>query len=88
MHVPDSVTKELTLSARMDHVWRALMDPELLVRWFPTEAADVDLRPGGTVRFVWESSRDEGVIDEVTPNARLVFRWRARTRNAPTRGSR
>ena len=88
MHVPDSITKELTLSAPKDQVWRALTDPEQLVRWFPTEAADVDLRPGGTVRFVWESSRDEGVIDEVTPNARLVFRWRARTRNAPTRGSR
>ena len=50
---------------------------------FPTEA-DVDLRPGGTVRFVRESSRDESVIDE-----RRTSDWSSgggpRARNAPTR---
>jgi uncharacterized protein YndB with AHSA1/START domain len=81
--VPDSIKKELTLSAPRDRVWRALTEPDQLVRWFPTQAAEVDLRAGGSVRFRWEGSSDEGVIDDVSPNERLVFRWRAEGSSRP-----
>lgn len=83
MNVPDSIRKELTLSAPRHRVWQALTDPEQLVRWFPTHSAGVDLRPGGRVGFAWQDSRDEGVIDEVSPNERLVFRWRVEGSERP-----
>lgn len=83
MDLPDSIRKELTLSAPRDRVWRALTDPAELLRWFPTHAAEVDLRPGGAVRFSWQDSGDEGVIDEVEPGERLVFRWRMQGSDRP-----
>jgi uncharacterized protein YndB with AHSA1/START domain len=73
---PDEVHKELTIDAPRDRVWRALTEPDQLLRWFPTVRADVDLRPDGELRFEWEESADEGVIDVVEPPTRLVFRWR------------
>lgn len=84
MDLPDSIRKELTLAAPRDRVWRALTDPAELVRWFPTHAAEVDLRPGGAVRFSWQDSEDEGVIDEVEPGERLVFRWRMQGSDRPS----
>lgn len=83
MDLPDSIRKELTLSAPRDRAWRALTDPAELLRWFPTHAAEVDLQPGGAVRFSWEGSGDEGVIDEVESGERLVFRWRIQGSDRP-----
>lgn len=80
---PDSIRKELTLSAPRERVWRALTDPEQLLRWFPTHSAEIDLKPGGRVRFAWQDSRDEGEIVEVAPNERLVFRWRVEGSERP-----
>jgi uncharacterized protein YndB with AHSA1/START domain len=78
MEVPDELRKEIELAAPRERVWSAITEPEELVRWFPTEFAEVDLRPGGAVRFGWTEGEhvDEGVIDEVEPLSRLVFRWR------------
>jgi uncharacterized protein YndB with AHSA1/START domain len=70
------VHKELTIAAPRERVWRALTEPDQLLRWFPTVGAQVDLRPDGKLRLEWEESADEGVIDEVEPLTRLVFRWR------------
>jgi uncharacterized protein YndB with AHSA1/START domain len=35
------------------------------------------------VRFSWQDSGDEGVIDEVEPGERLVFRWRMQGSDRP-----
>ena len=83
MRVPDSIRKELTLAAPRGRVWPALTDPEQLVRWFPTLAAEVDLRPGGALRFSWEDMIDEGVVDEATAAERFVFRWRPQGSDRP-----
>ena len=77
MEIPDSIRKELELAASRDRVWQALTDPAMLVRWFPTVVAEIDLRPGGVVSLVWDDSKDEGVVEEVVAGERLVFRWRA-----------
>jgi uncharacterized protein YndB with AHSA1/START domain len=76
VEVPDRIRREITLQAPRDRVWRALTDPAELVRWFPTRGAELDLRPGGALRLSWEHDGDEGVVDEVEPGRRLVFRWR------------
>ena len=83
MGVPEGVRKELTLRAPRDRVWRALTDPAELVRWFPTQGAELDLRPGGALRLTWEHDADEGIVDEVEPSSRLVFRWRPQGSQRP-----
>lgn len=50
--------------------------PELLVRWFPTEA-EVDLRPGGAYRLAWPAHGYEvrGRIIDLIPGADLRLTW-------------
>jgi uncharacterized protein YndB with AHSA1/START domain len=74
--VPDELGRAIEVSAPRERVWAALTRPEELVRWFPTQGAEIDLRPGGHASFVWEESADEAVIEVVEPPSRLVFRWR------------
>jgi uncharacterized protein YndB with AHSA1/START domain len=76
MSVPDEVRRVVEIEAPRERVWAALTEPGELLRWFPTERAEIDLRPGGEASFVWEESADEAVIDVVEPPERLVFRWR------------
>jgi uncharacterized protein YndB with AHSA1/START domain len=44
-------------------LWRALTDPAILPRWqwaqdWPMVQCDMDLRPGGTFRWVWRTAPD------------------------------
>jgi uncharacterized protein YndB with AHSA1/START domain len=83
MAIPDEVRRVLDIRAPRERVWAALSRPEELVRWFPTERAEIDLRPGGGARFEWEDGSDEAVVDVVEPPGRLVFRWRPAGLNRP-----
>jgi uncharacterized protein YndB with AHSA1/START domain len=76
MSVPDEVRRVVEIRAPRERVWSALTRPEELLRWFPTERAEVDLRPGGLAAFVWDESADEAVIEVVEPPGRFAFRWR------------
>jgi uncharacterized protein YndB with AHSA1/START domain len=76
LDVPDTLTREITIEAPRERVWAAITQPGLLLRWFPTHRAEVDLREGGTMRLGWEDTGDEAVIDAVEPPHRFVFRWR------------
>ncbi|AWM23291.1 SRPBCC family protein [Sinorhizobium fredii] len=71
------------IDAPREKVFRAFTDPELLKQWFAplpwtiTEAA-LDVRPGGTNRFIMRSPEGElypnqGVYLEVVPNEKLVM---------------
>ena len=83
LQVPDEVRKELEIDAPRERVWRAVTEPDELLGWFPTHGAEVDLRPGGLVRFRWEHDADEGVVVEVEPPRRLVFDWRPERSGRP-----
>jgi uncharacterized protein YndB with AHSA1/START domain len=83
MNVPDEVRRVVEIRAPRDRVWSALTRPEELLRWFPTEHAAVDLRPGGLASFVWNEGADEAVIDVVEPPDRFVFRWRPAGQDRP-----
>ncbi|AFL48609.1 uncharacterized protein YndB with AHSA1/START domain [Sinorhizobium fredii] len=71
------------IDAPREKVYRAFTDAELLKQWFAplpwtiTEA-ELDVRPGGTNRFVMRSPEGElypnqGVYLEVVPNEKLVM---------------
>jgi uncharacterized protein YndB with AHSA1/START domain len=76
--VPDSIERELILPVPRERVWAALTQPAGLGAWFGT-SANVDLRPGGVVTFVWDGGQftNTGVIEVVEPLRRFAFRWHA-----------
>jgi uncharacterized protein YndB with AHSA1/START domain len=77
--VPDRIERELVLPAPLARVWAALTEPAGLSAWFGTRAT-VDLRPGGSLAFIWdehgtERHRSRGEVETVEPPYRFVFRW-------------
>ena len=58
-------------------VWSAVTEPDELAHWFPA-TVDVDLRPGGAMRFVFpegEAPAGEGRVLELEPERRFAFTW-------------
>jgi uncharacterized protein YndB with AHSA1/START domain len=76
LDVPDELTRTIDVAATPERVWAAITEPDQLLGWFPDRTAEVDLREGGAMRFVWDEGEDEAVIDVLDPPMRLVFRWR------------
>jgi uncharacterized protein YndB with AHSA1/START domain len=56
-------------------LWEALTDAALLAEWFGGAVIDIDLRPGGTMRFVDGDYTRTAVVEEVDPDRRLAFTW-------------
>jgi len=74
--VGEPVRREVVIAAPPETVWEALTDAGEIAAWFGAEA-DVDVRPGGPVRFRWaDGSERRGLVVEVDAPRRLVFRWR------------
>jgi uncharacterized protein YndB with AHSA1/START domain len=72
----EAVKRELTISGAPGEVWEALTDPVQLAAWFGAEV-ELEPRPGGPVRFRWAGGTERrGLVEEVDPPHRLVFRWR------------
>jgi uncharacterized protein YndB with AHSA1/START domain len=83
--MPDdtSIAYERTFSAPASEVWRAYTDPEIVRTWllgpdpetaFPV--CDMDMRPGGSFRWVWVDAQGEleisGEVLEAEEPVRLV----------------
>ena len=72
-----------TIDAPREKVFRAWTEPHLLKQWFAplpnaTPVAEIDVRPGGTMRIVMKGPDGEefpvrGVYLDVVENERLVF---------------
>jgi uncharacterized protein YndB with AHSA1/START domain len=60
------LTREITLPATADEVWRSLTEPAWL-----GEDASIDLRPDGEVR----AGERTGFVEEADEPRRLVFWW-------------
>jgi uncharacterized protein YndB with AHSA1/START domain len=87
--VPDAIERELILPVPPARVWAALTQADQLSAWFGTRA-NVDLRPGGAVRFIWDSPAsganshvNDGVIEVLEPMRRFAFRWQSGTEGTP-----
>lgn len=58
---------ERTFPAPLDKVWRAFTDPEIVPRWWgkhgtTTTVAEMDVRPGGTWRYINSSPDRDDVV--------------------------
>ena len=51
---PDSIERETIIAAPVERVWALLTEAEHIRAWFAFGGVDVDLRPGGALRFRWE----------------------------------
>ncbi|HTK11207.1 MAG TPA: SRPBCC domain-containing protein [Ktedonobacteraceae bacterium] len=72
-----SLEKELFIKASPERVFRALTEKEELERWFLAKA-EIDLRPGGVIRFEWAPGMFElGKILELEPPHRVSYTWEA-----------
>jgi uncharacterized protein YndB with AHSA1/START domain len=81
--IPDELVRTVDVKAPRERVWDAITKPELLLRWFPTHVAEVELRVGGSMRFGWDEGGDEAVIDEIEPPHTFRFRWRPADTDRP-----
>jgi uncharacterized protein YndB with AHSA1/START domain len=72
-----SLEKELFIKATPERVFQALTKKDDLERWFLVKA-EVDLRPGGAIRFEWGPGVfNVGKILVLEPPHRLSYSWEA-----------
>jgi uncharacterized protein YndB with AHSA1/START domain len=69
------------IDASPEAVFRALVDADELVRWFPS-GAESDARTGGSFEYRYEFDQDpsrnhtySGEYTDVTPNERVAYPW-------------
>ncbi|HEY1351972.1 MAG TPA: SRPBCC domain-containing protein [Ktedonobacteraceae bacterium] len=78
------IEKELFIKASPERVFRALTEKEELERWF-LQKAEIDLRPGGAIRFEWRPGvMNVGKILILDPPRRLSYSWDVQTPGATT----
>lgn len=72
----------IRIEAKPDAVFRALIEPELINRWFGTNSAVVEPRPGGRYEVGWKYKVDGRDVAggptrilEIVPNEKLVLDW-------------
>ncbi|MDO8211562.1 SRPBCC domain-containing protein [Conexibacter sp. CPCC 206217] len=72
-----AVHRAVVLPVSRADAWRAVTDPDQLACWLADEV-ELDARAGGAARFAWEDgSARVGVVDELTEQRRIAFRWHA-----------
>lgn len=68
---------ERRLSHPVEKVWRALTEPGELGHWFPSKV-ELDLAPGGKIRFIEESDEYpslDGEITDLDPPRLIAYTW-------------
>jgi uncharacterized protein YndB with AHSA1/START domain len=79
-----TIEKERFIKATPERVFMALTEKEELERWF-MKTAQVDLHPGGAIRFEWGPDVfNFGKILVLEPSHRLSYTWEAISPSATT----
>jgi uncharacterized protein YndB with AHSA1/START domain len=86
--VPEQIEREVVIQAPPERVWAVLTEPGHVDRWFTNAGADLDLRPGGSIRYRWkEHGEFHAVIETVEPPRRFAWRWALAAGEAPGDGN-
>jgi uncharacterized protein YndB with AHSA1/START domain len=73
--VPERIEREILIDAPLEGVWAVVTEPEHIAGCF-SDAADIDLRPGGKVILTWrEHGAAHGRVETVQPPHLFSFRW-------------
>jgi len=73
--VTGPIVRSVVVAAPAERVFRLLVEPAELVRWWP-EAAEVEPRLGGRVRLVFPGGREvHGEVNRYEPPRALGFTW-------------
>lgn len=71
----EKVERSVVLDASPEEVWDALTDPHQLSSWFGA-LVDLDVRPGGTGRFVSDDGEVlDAVVVAVEQARHVTFQW-------------
>ena len=82
----DTITLERLIEAPIEDVWKAWIDPVIILNWFGSDSngkglrAELDVRPGGRFEITFmDADRTEhicyGVYAEVQRCSKLSFTW-------------
>lgn len=70
-----AVHRSVVLPVSRETAWEAVTDPEQLACWLADEV-ELEPREGGAARFRWDDGEDRvGVVDELSEQRRIAFRW-------------
>jgi uncharacterized protein YndB with AHSA1/START domain len=78
--IPSVIEREILIEAPPEVVWGIVTEPGQVSQWF-SDAADIDLRPGGegTLTFGDRATTERVtvrlLVEAVEPPHRFVFRW-------------
>jgi uncharacterized protein YndB with AHSA1/START domain len=80
------ITRQVTLPAPVDRVWRAISVADEIARWFPNESAELSaLEPGGTGMLTWKGDESFPIVIEVVEAPTyLAWTWGHETDAVPT----
>ncbi|TFC60341.1 ATPase [Cryobacterium sp. TMT2-15-1] len=71
-----TVTRTVHIEASRASVWKALTDPEVMVKWFGDGVEFAALEPGANGRIDWDDYGSFPIeITEVVPDGSFGFRW-------------
>jgi len=74
--VPDRIEREIMLPVPVERVWAALTDPAGIAAWF-CSGAEIDLRPGGAMTFLFGAEGScPAIIEAVDPMRRFAYWWK------------
>jgi uncharacterized protein YndB with AHSA1/START domain len=81
-HPAPEIRLTITIEASPEAVFRALIEPEQITRWFGTNSAVVEPKPGGRYDLHWQYQVDGKDVHggptkilEIVPNRKLVLDW-------------
>ncbi|WP_431776039.1 SRPBCC domain-containing protein [Streptomyces cucumeris] len=73
--VADRIEREVYVAAPVDRVWRVLTTPEHIRAWYAFGGCELELRPGGILRFRWDEHGEfHGRVEKAVPDALFRFR--------------
>ncbi len=85
--IPERIEREILIDAPQDVVWSIVTEPEHVGTWF-SDAAEIDLRPGGEAILTWEKhGTSRARVEKVEPQSAFSFRWARPVEGEPREGN-